>query len=97
MVFDEMPERSVARFNALVAGLTQRGDADEARRVFRLLAEEVLPATELCHGWERAACLLMRRSGGQARGAVALAWLESCFQVATLKSRNVHESLVIAG
>lgn len=74
MVFDEMPERSVARFNALVAGLTQRGEADEARRVFRLLAEEVLPATELCHGWERAACLLMRRRGGQARGAVALAW-----------------------
>uniref|UniRef100_A0A0D3F2G2 Uncharacterized protein n=2 Tax=Oryza TaxID=4527 RepID=A0A0D3F2G2_9ORYZ len=31
-VFDEMPKRTVARFNALFAGLAQRGEADEARR-----------------------------------------------------------------
>ncbi|XP_062218560.1 pentatricopeptide repeat-containing protein At2g02750 [Phragmites australis] len=39
-VFDEMPERTVPCFNALVAGLAQRGEAGEARRVFRLLLRE---------------------------------------------------------
>lgn len=43
-MFDEMPERTVPCFNALIAGLSQCGKVDEARDVLSLLRKEgILP------------------------------------------------------
>ncbi|XP_059066461.1 pentatricopeptide repeat-containing protein At2g13600 [Cryptomeria japonica] len=77
-VFDEIPERNVSSWNAMIAGYVQNGDSEQAMQLFLQMLQDVRPdETTFASVVTACASLAALQQGKQVHGLVTRSGLES--------------------